>query len=89
MVAGRLKLGHCLVAVAVLSIYSLFALRQEAPYGGNVDREETPVVKDFRTTDVNTREGLEARPSTIPGAANGLFTTRALKMGDFLGFFWW
>ena len=87
MVAGRLKLGHCLVAVAVLSIYAMFALRQEAPYGGNVDKEKTPVVKDFRTTDVTTREGLEARPSTIPGAANGLFTTRALKIGDFLGFF--
>ena len=32
-------------------------------------------------------DGLEARPSGIPGAATGLFTTRMISRGAFLGFY--
>ena len=36
---------------------------------------------------MSIRDGLRVAPSTIPGAKNGLFTTKPLKRGDFLGFY--
>ena len=94
--AGKLKLKHCLIAVAVISVCSVSAGYKEASKPAYMEREraskpesqdQTPVVQDFRDTNVTSREGLEARPSTVPGAAFGLFTTKALKKGDFLGFY--
>ena len=94
--AGKLKLKHCLITVAVISVYSVSAGYKEASKPAYMEREraskpesqdQTPVVQDFRDTNVTSREGLEARPSTVPGAAFGLFTTKALKKGDFLGFY--
>ena len=94
--AGKLKLNHCLIAVAVISVYSVSAGYKEASKPASVEKEpaskpesqeQTPVVQDFRYSNVTSREGLEARPSTVPGAGSGLFTTKALKKGDFLGFY--
>ena len=90
--AGKVKLNHWLVAVAVISVYSVSAGYKEAPLKKEPaskpeSQDRTPVVQDFRYSDVTSREGLEARPSTVPGAAIGLFTTKALKRGDFLGFY--
>ena len=94
--AGKLKLKHCLIAVAVISVCSVSAGYKEAskptymerePASKPESQEQTPVVQDFRYSNVTSREGLEARPSTVPGAAIGLFTTKALKAGDFLGFY--
>ena len=90
--AGKVKLNHWLVAVAVISVYSVSAGYKEAPLKKEPaskpeSQEQTPVVQDFRYSNVTSREGLEARPSTVPGAAIGLFTTKALKAGDFLGFY--
>ena len=90
--AGKLKLKHCLIAVAVISVYSVSAGYKEAYMEREraskpESQDQTPVVQDFRDTNVTSREGLEARPSTVPGAAFGLFTTKALKKGDFLGFY--
>ena len=90
--AGKVKLNHWLVAVAVISVYSVSAGYKEAPLKKEPaskpeSQDRTPVVQDFRYSDVTSREGLEARPSTVPGAAIGLFTKKALKNGDFLGFY--
>ena len=94
--AGKVKLNHCLIVVAVISVYSVSAGYKEASKPASVEKEpaskpesqeQTPVVQDFRYSNVTSREGLEARPSTVPGAAIGLFTTKALKAGDFLGFY--
>ena len=94
--AGKVKLNHWLVAVAVISVYSVSAGYKEASKPASMEKEpaskpesqeQTPVVQDFRYSNVTSREGLEARPSTVPGAAIGLFTTKALKAGDFLGFY--
>ena len=94
--AGKVKLNHCLIVVAVISVYSVSAGYKEASKPASVEKEpaskpesqeQTPVVQDFRYSNVTSREGLEARPSTVPGAAIGLFTTKALKRGDFLGFY--
>ena len=90
--AGKVKLNHWLVAVAVISVYSVSAGYKEAPLKKEPaskpeSQEQTPVVQDFRYSNVTSREGLEARPSTVPGAAIGLFTKKALKNGDFLGFY--
>ena len=94
--AGKVKLNHCLIVVAVISVYSVSAGYKEASKPASVEKEpaskpesqeQTPVVQDFRYSNVTSREGLEARPSTVPGAAIGLFTKKALKNGDFLGFY--
>ena len=94
--AGKVKLNHCLIVVAVISVYSVSAGYKEASKPASMEKEpaskpeiqeQTPVVQDFRYSNVTSREGLEARPSTVPGAAIGLFTTKALKRGDFLGFY--
>ena len=90
--AGKVKLNHWLVAVAVISVYSVSAGYKEAPLKKEPaskpeSQDRTPVVQDFRYSNVTTREGLEARPSSVPGAGIGLFTTKALKRGDFLGFY--
>ena len=94
--AGKVKLNHCLIVVAVISVYSVSAGYKEASKPASMKKEpaskaesqdQTPVVQDFCDTNVTSREGLEARPSSVPGAASGLFTTKALKAGDFLGFY--
>ena len=94
--AGKVKLNHCLIVVAVISVYSVSAGYKEASKPASLEKEpaskpesqdQTPAVQDFRYSNVTSREGLEARPSSVPGAASGLFTTKALKAGDFLGFY--
>ena len=94
--AGKVKLKHCLIVVAVISVYSVSAGYKEASKPASMKKEpaskaesqdQTPVVQDFRYSNVTSREGLEARPSSVPGAGIGLFTTKALKRGDFLGFY--
>ena len=94
--AGKVKLNHCLIVVAVISVYSVSAGYKEASKPASMEKEpaskpeiqeQTPVVQDFRYSNVTSREGLEARPSSVPGAGIGLFTTKALKRGDFLGFY--
>ncbi|WZN64319.1 hypothetical protein HKI87_09g58750 [Chloropicon roscoffensis] len=94
--AGKVKLNHCLIVVAVISVYSVSAGYKEASKPASLEKEpaskpesqdQTPAVQDFRYSNVTSREGLEARPSSVPGAAIGLFTTKALKAGDFLGFY--
>ena len=74
--AGKVKLNHWLVAVAVISVYSVSAGYKEAPLKKEPaskpeSQDRTPVVQDFRYSNVAPRDGLEARPSTVPGAAIG------------------
>ena len=62
--AGKVKLKHCLFVVAVISMYSVSAGYKEAPLKKEPaskpeSQDRTPVVQDFRYSNVTPRDGLE------------------------------
>ena len=78
----RRKTPYLLLALVLLFLYAANSFLS-SPRGASFGKRSAPRVLSNSTTRVE----LEVRPSTIPGAAMGLFTKVKLTKGDFIGFF--